>query len=123
MRLLIVFISTIYLSSCTGGNQLKVQDLKKGSFRTVLDNNSSAESVSTRNDSVQIELYKGKKDTFYINWVDKFEYILIKKNPKNLLDSTPFHVKITGIKDRSYTFKAYYKGSKFIQQGKAFKLE
>jgi hypothetical protein len=43
-------------------------------------------------------------------------------NPKKGLDSVPFFVKITGVKDDSYTFKANYKGSNFKQQGKAIKV-
>jgi len=48
---------------------------------------------------------------------------LVKKNPISLLDSTPFHVKITGVRKNSYSFRAYYKGSNFKQKGEAFKIE
>ena len=77
----------------------------------------------TRNDSIQIEIYNSVKDTFDIKWESNFEYILTKTRPKNELDSTPFHVKITGFENDSYTFKASYKGSKYIQKGKAIKLK
>ena len=63
------------------------------------------------------------KDTFVITWLDPFEYVLRKKNPKTLLDSTDFHVKIIGISGDSYDFKAYYSGSNFQQKGTAYKIE
>jgi len=99
-----------------------VDDFKQGSFKTVLEDGENI-SFAIRKDSLQIETFKQLKDTFYINWIDQFEYTLLKKNPKTQLDSTPFHVKITSVKKDSYTFKAYYKGSNFKQKGTAFKLE
>ena len=97
-------------------------NFKTGMFKTVLEDKETS-SIAYRNDSIQIETYENKKDTFNIQWIDNFEYVLTKKSPKTLLDSTPFHVKITAIKKDAYHFKAYYKGSNFKQKGKAFKLD
>ena len=94
---------------------------KTGTFKTVLSDKNTT-SIAVRNDSLQIETYEGKKDTFYIKWKSNFEYILTKKNPKTALDSTPFHVKITGFNSDSYTFKAFYKDSNFKQKGTATKI-
>ena len=99
-----------------------INSFKTGKYKTVLKD-SDISSIAERNDSLQIELTEGVRDTFYINWKNDFEYILLKKQPKSLLDSTPFHVKITGVKDKEYTFKAYFKGSNFKQEGTAIKLE
>ncbi len=118
---LIIIILTFFLS-CIESSKVNVDDFKKGSFKTVLDDRETV-SMAYRNDSVQIESYEEVKDTFYITWLDQFEYVLLKKHPKTLLDSTPFHVKITSIKKDSYTFRAHYKGSNFKQKGTAFKLE
>ncbi len=100
---------------------MDVEIFKIGTFKTLLDVNKDS-SIAVRNDSIQIETYNYKKDTFAINWVNNFEYVLIKTNPKTALDNTPFHVKITGVKENSYTFKAYYKGSNFKQTGTVYKL-
>lgn len=120
---IILFIS-IFLSffSCIESSKATIEDFKTGSFKSILEDKESV-SLAFRNDSIQIETYEGTKDTFDIKWLDQFEYLLVKKNPKTLLDSTPFHVKITSIKDNSYTFSAYYKGSKFKQKGTVFKLD
>lgn len=122
MRSLFLIITLLSLYSCQEEKPAKVSDFRTGSFKTVLDDRQIV-STAWRNDSVQIETYSGKKDTFAIRWVDPFEYVLVKTNPRTLLDSTPFHVKITSIKRDSYTFRAYYRGSNFKQTGTAFKLD
>lgn len=122
VRILLIIIILTFHISCVKSNKVNVDDFKMGSFKTVLDDRETV-SLAYRNDSVQIESYNEVKDTFYITWLDQFEYVLLKKNPKTMLDSTPFHVKITSIKNDSYTFRAHYKGSNFKQKGTAFKLE
>lgn len=117
-----IIIILFATSSCIKNNNVHVDELKNGSFETTLEDKETV-SIATRNDSIQIEDFKGMKDTFNIKWIDQFEYVLVKKNPKTMLDSTPFHVKITGIKDNTYTFNAYYKGSNFKQKGTAIKLD
>lgn len=98
-----------------------MDDFKKGKYKTVLDDNEVV-SFATRNDSIQIEEFNGIKDTFDIEWLDQFEYVLMKKTPKTLLDSTPFYVKIISVKENSYEFQANYKGSNFKQKGTATKV-
>ncbi len=107
--------------ACIDDSKKIPNNFKTGHFKTVLEDSETI-SYATRNDSLQIETYNNKKDTFYIKWVGSFEYILLKKNPMSLLDSTPFHVKITGVKKNSYKFNAYYKGSNFKQKGEAIKI-
>ncbi len=109
------------LISCKRNNT-NVNQFKTGNFKTFLED-ADVTSLAVRNDSIQIEIYNNVKDTFAIKWKSNFEYVLTKLHPKNELDSTPFHVKITGFKDNSYTFKANYKGSNFKQKGKAIKLK
>lgn len=122
MRYFLIIILLSFSISCINKNKVHVNDFKKGSFKTTLEDDDIV-SYATRNDSIQIEDFNGVKDTFKIKWLDQFEYILVKKNPKTMLDSTPFHVKITGIKKNTYSFSAYYKGSNFKQKGTAIKLD
>lgn len=116
-----IIILSISALSCKN-DSIHVDELKNGTFETELEED-AGNSVAIRNDSIQIELFDGKRDTFYIRWKNDFEYTLLKKNPKNLLDSTPFHVKITAIKKNTYNFTAHYKGSNFKQKGTATKVE
>lgn len=122
MRYLTIFFCLLLLGSCLQNKTMKIDELKTGSFKTVLEDGDIT-STAIRNDSLQIETYKGVKDTFMIKWLDQFEYVLVKQNPKSLLDSTPFHVKITSLEGKSYEFRAYYKGSNFKQKGTAYKLD
>ena len=122
MNKLLFLFAIIILFSCQEKPKTIPNNFKTGTFKTTLDDSEST-STAYRNDSIQIESYNNKKDTFNIKWINSFEYILVKTNPKTLLDSTPFHVKITGIKKNSYTFRAFYKGSNFKQKGTATKIE
>jgi len=121
MRNVYIIILLIIFVSCKG-NPTDISQFKNGTFKTFLED-SDVTSVAVRNDSIQIETYNNVKDTFAINWKSNFEYVLTKLHPKSELDSTPFHVKITGFKDKSYTFKAYYMGSNFKQKGEALKID
>jgi hypothetical protein len=121
MKNLVFLFFLFILFSCVESKKLDVKSFKTGTFKTLLDANDDT-SIAVRNDSIQIENYNSKIDTFAINWVNNFEYVLKKVNPKTVLDNTPFHVKITGIKENSYTFTAYYKGSNFRQTGTVIKI-
>ncbi len=120
-KILVLFLLISIVVSCENGTNLSIQDFKTGTFETFLDD-SNATSIAVRNDSIQVETYNFKKDTFEIKWKSNFEYILSKKNPKSKLDSTRFFVKITGIKGSSYIFKANYEGSNFKQTGTVTKI-
>lgn len=120
MRTFFVIFLAIFIVSCNS-NTGNIADFRTGEFRTFLDD-SDATSTAIRNDSIQIETYGGVRDTFYIKWNSNFEYELTHAHPKSKLDSTPFIVKITGIKDDSYTFIAHYKGSNYKQKGRAEKI-
>ena len=122
MRYFLIFIAIVALLNSCKRNNTDVKQFKTGTFKTTLEENDDT-SIAIRNDSIQIEIYKNTKDTFAIEWKSNFEYVLTKLEPKNALDSTPFHVKITGFKANSYTYKANYKGSNFKQKGKAIKLK
>jgi len=120
MKYLFIIVIIITLTSCKGNTD--INEFRTGTFKTFLED-TDITSLAFRNDSIQIETYDNKKDTFAIEWKSNFEYILTRIHPKTALDSTPFHVKITGFKNNSYTFKAYYKGSNFKQKGSALKIE
>lgn len=122
MRLILGILLVTILTSCLKNSSGNVEDFRTGTFKTVLEDSESI-SMAVRNDSIQIETYQQVKDTFLIRWIDSFEYVLRKKNPKTLLDSTDFHVKITSISGDGYEFKAFYSGSNFQQKGTAYKIE
>ncbi len=120
--LFLFFIISIFFYSCKDVKPLSPKDLRTGTFETILKNNKEVKSFAVRNDSIQVETYNNKKDTFYIYWKSDFEYVLKHKNPKTSLDSIDFIIKITGIHKKSYTFNAHFKGNNFIQKGTATKI-
>jgi len=121
MKSVLYFFLALMLISCKGNNT-SITEFRTGTFETYLDDSDEI-SIAERNDSIQIETYNNIKDTFAIRWKSNFEYELIKVNPKKGLDSVPFYVKITGVKNNTYTFKANYKGSDFKQKGKVIKIK
>lgn len=123
MRTVFTFLSFCFLIAWSCGQErMNINSLKQGTFKTVLDD-SELSSTAFRKDSIQIESFNNKLDTFKIFWKNDFEYVLTKTHPKTLLDSTPFYVKIIEVKQNSYSFVASYKGSNFKQKGTAVKLE
>ncbi len=121
MKYIFFILALLVFTSCKK-NTTAITKFKTGTFKTLLKD-TDITSLAVRNDSVQIETYNNVKDTFAIEWKSNFEYTLLKVNPKNALDSTPFYVKITGFKENSYTFIAHYKGSNFKQKGEAIKIK
>lgn len=120
MKLLISLITISVLFSCSQGNKTDIASFKKGHFKTYLGERKDS-STFYRYDHLQIERYRNNIDTFTIAWKSNFEYELKKTNPKSKLDSIPFLVKITGIKNNSYEFKGSYLGSNFKQEGVTIK--
>ena len=118
----IYLLSFLLLISCNNTANLTPQQIRIGIFKTTL-NSGDYESIATRNDSIQIETYNHKKDTFYIHWLSNFEYTLLKKNPKNEIDKKKFIVKITGVNHNSYSFMAHFEGNNFKQKGRAIKFK
>jgi len=115
----ILILSVLY--SCKNEAKTDILSFRSGHFKTYLGKRKDSSFVY-RNDRLQVERYKNKKDSFNIEWKNNFEYQLKKINPKNKLDSIPFIVKITAIKPNSYNFKAYYLGSNFKQKGTTIRL-
>lgn len=122
MKHLIYIIVASVLTSCVSGNKTDVSYFKEGHFKTYLGKRKDS-STFYRTELLQIEFYKNQVDTFSIYWKSDFEYELRKVNPKSKLDSIPFVVKITGIKEKSYQFKGSYLGSNFKQEGETIKID
>ncbi len=110
----------LFIFSCDT-ERINILELREGTFETTLPDK-NVKSIAFRDKNIQIETYNNKKDTFTIKWLSNFEYELLKINPKSSLDSVPFIVKITKLSHNGYSFKAHYKGSKYIQKGEAIKL-
>ncbi len=90
-------------------------------FETLIE----GELVKTRFDrrkDIEIETFKGKKDTASIRWVNDCEYILRLVNPKKMADEKPMHFKILTTTPNSYTFEFNIVGENTKQKGTAYKV-
>tara|TARA_Y200000002_G_C22672871_1_gene660836 strand:+ start:500 stop:841 length:342 start_codon:yes stop_codon:yes gene_type:complete len=73
-------------------------------FETIV-NNKLESSRFIRNDSIEIEYYKGEVDSATIRWVNDCECILTKINPENNQEKRPIRMRILTTKKNSYTFE------------------
>ena len=76
-----------------------------------------------RQKAIEIETYRGKKDTASIRWVNDCEYILKAINPKNMAEQKPMHFKILTTTPNSYTFEYNMVGENTKQRGTAYKVK
>ena len=98
-------------------------NFKTGTFKssTTIENKEYV-SVFTRNDSIQIETFEGKKDTSNVRWINDCEIIFKTMNPKNMSEHKDIHLKIIKTTDSSYTFEYSFVGETYKQKGIAIKL-
>lgn len=116
MKILLYIISASVFISCNTGNKTDVLSFREGHFKTYLGERKDS-STFHRTKDLQIETYRNQIDSFHVSWKSNFEYELRKVNPQSKLDSIPFKVKITAIKENYYQFKGAYLGSDFVQSG------
>ncbi len=97
---------------------------KKGSFRFEALVGTEVETTTfMRNDSIEIDYFRGKSDTSSIRWINDCEYIVEKLNPKNMAEEKAIHIKILSTKGNEYSFEYNIVGSQQKQRGKALKIE
>lgn len=74
-------------------------------------------STFERNDSIQIETYDRKIDTFKVRWTNDCEYVIQNINPKNREEKKAVQMKILTTKDNTYTFEYSFVGDSKKQRG------
>jgi|TARA_R110002020_G_scaffold4110_4_gene18350 hypothetical protein len=75
-----------------------------------------------RNDSIEIDYFRGKADTSYIRWINDCEYIVKKKNPKNQAEKRAIHMKILSTEGNTYQFEYNLVGEPRKEKGTAVKV-
>lgn len=75
-----------------------------------------------RNDSIEIDYFRGKVDTSSIRWINDCEYIVKNLNPKNMAEEKAIHMKILSTQKDSYTFEYNIVGEPEKQKGTAIKV-
>jgi hypothetical protein len=110
------------LTSCYN-QERNCKDFKTGKFTSETEiEGKKYTSTFERNDSIQIESYKGKIDTFKVRWTNDCEYIIQNNNPKNREEKKPVQMKILTTTTNSYTFEYSFVGDSKKQRGTVTKL-
>ena len=111
------------LSSCFQPER-NCTDFKTGTFefQSYLEGE-LVKSRFVRNDSIEIDYFRGKTDTSSIRWINNCEYIISNLNPKNRAEEKPIHIKILTTKENTYTFEYGLVGESKKQRGTVVKVE
>ena len=105
------------LNSCYN-QERNCTDFKTGKFTSETEiEGKKYTSTFERNDSIQIESYEGKIDTFKVRWTNDCEYIIQNTNPKNREEKKPVQMKILTTNSDSYTFEYSFVGDSKKQRG------
>lgn len=116
-----LFLVSISLLSCYNQKR-NCAKFKTGKFSSEITlNEEIITSTFERNDSIQIENFKGVIDTFSVRWINDCEYVIKNKKPKNRLEKKAVAIKIVSTTNNSYTFEYSYVGDNNKQKGLAKK--
>ena len=117
-----IILSSLLLSSCYN-QERNCTDFKTGKFISETEiEGKKYTSTFERNDSIQIETYEGKIDTFKVRWTNDCEYIIQNTHPKNREEKKAVQMKILTTNANSYTFEYSFVGDSKKQRGTVTKL-
>ncbi len=104
--------------------QRNCEDFRTGTFEfeSYLDGE-LVKSRFIRNDSIEIDYFRGKTDTSSVRWINDCEYLISNLNPKNRAEEKPIHIKILTTEGNSYTFEYGLVGEARKQRGTVVKVE
>ena len=122
MRILITLLASILLTSCYNAER-NCTHFKTGAFEyEALVGTEMMTTTFVRNDSIEIDYFKGKSDTSSIRWINDCEYIVRKINPKNMAEEKAIHMKILTTNDDEYIFEYNIVGDTKKQKGTVKKI-
>lgn len=117
MKSIFILFSALLLVSCYN-QERNCKNFKTGKFTSETEiEGKKYTSTFERNDSIQIETYEGKIDTFKVRWTNDCEYVIQNINPKNREEKKPVQMKILTTDSDSYTFEYSFVGDSKKQRG------
>lgn len=123
MRLLTILLCSFLLFSCYEAER-NCTHFKTGTFTyEALVGTEVLTTTFVRNDSIEIDYFKGKADTSSIRWINDCEYIVKKINPKNRSEEKAIHMKILTTEGDSYLFEYNIVGDYKKQKGTVNKIK
>lgn len=123
MKYLILSITSLLLYSCYE-QERNCATFKTGKFTSSIEiEGKKLTSTFERNDSIQVESFNNKIDSFSIRWINDCEYVLENLHPKNREEKKAVHFKILYTKGLEYTFEYCFVGDSKKQKGTVTKLK
>lgn len=121
-RFFFYILLSLSLASCYH-QERNCNDFKTGKFQFELEIEGKKEtSIFERNDSIQIETFREKKDTSSVRWINDCEFVLQKLRPKNREEKKAIHMKILSTNKEGYTFEYSFVGDTKKQRGNVKKI-
>lgn len=122
MRFLFLFLLCLFCTSCYNVER-NCEAFKTGTFEfEALVGTELMKTTFVRNDSIEIDYFRGKADTSSVRWINDCEYIVKQLNPKNKEEEKAIHMKILKTEGDTYTFEYKVVGSSQKQKGTAKKI-
>ena len=99
------------------------KDFQTGTFEfeTYL-NGELVKTTFKRDDTLEIDFFKGKADSSSVRWINDCEYIATKLNPNSMMERKALHFKILSTSEDSYTFEYGIVGETNRQKGSVKKV-
>ena len=118
-----LFFPVALLVSCYAPER-NCQDFRTGTFEfeSFLDGELQ-KTTFVRNDTLEIDFFRGSQDTSAVRWLNDCEYILTNLNPKNRAEEKPIHMKILTTDEDSYTFEYGLVGESRKERGTAKRVK
>lgn len=122
MRLLFALLSCFLLFSCYESER-NCAHFKTGTFEfEALIGADVVKTTFVRNDSIEIDYFRGKADTSSVRWINDCEYIVQKLYPKNQAEKKAIHMKILSSSGDTYLFEYNVVGDSRKEKGTAMKV-
>ena len=123
MRFITGLLLSFLIFSCYDPER-NCQDFKTGTFEyEALIGTEVLTTTFNRNDTLEIDSFRGKSDSSSIRWINDCEYIVKKINPKNMAEEKAIHIKILTTKGNEYNFEYNIVGDTNKQKGTANKID
>ncbi len=123
MRIVLLLLLSLLFNNCYEVER-NCAHFKTGTFEfKTLVGTEMLTTTFTRNDTIEIDFFRGKADTSSIRWINDCEYIVKKLNPHSRAETKSIHMKIISSKGDEYIFEYNVVGNPKKQKGKAKKID
>jgi hypothetical protein len=122
MKYLILCTAVLILQSCYNVER-NCSDFKTGSFESEITIDGTLyKSSFSRTSNLQVEEFKGVKDSSYVRWINDCEMVFKTIHPKNRAEQKDIHLKILTTTKEGYKFEYGYVGDPNKQIGDAKRI-